>query len=97
MACDYCSIHPVARYDVLTRLGHRVHLCEACARRDGIVSDGPLKETPASEDGAARLKTCEAYAYPGRGERREDPVWQSRCDGSAALNPEPPADRPVLL
>ena len=44
--CEYCAIDPAARYGVLTRLGHRVHLCEACARRHGIAPHRPQRARP---------------------------------------------------
>ena len=51
MTCDYCSIDPVARYGVPTRLGHCVHLCDRCARRHGISPHRPRQKLPRARDG----------------------------------------------
>jgi hypothetical protein len=74
MACDYCSIDRVTHYEVLTRLNHRVNLCEACARLHGIVSDRLPKETLEAKRELAQLEAGEspfaARRQPKAGEGR---------------------------
>lgn len=56
MTCEYCSIDRVTRYGVLTRLGHRRHLCERCAGEHGVVPRRLPREIPPARDGPAQLE-----------------------------------------